>query len=617
MLYIYGIPTHLFLKVYLVLLFSFFSLLSPNLKAEGHELATDSSELLSTLPTESIDGSIETVGQLGLSYHKETQELVYKKEGVEKRFSAWFSIVPPLIAILMALLFKEVHIALILGLFFGVFSLNGFRFSNLFSSFLQIADTYIVHAIAWTEGGELQTGHLSIILFSVLIGGMVHIISSNGGMNGIVAKVSKLATSARRTQLATMLMGCLIFFDDYANSLVVGNTMRPLTDKFKISREKLAYIVDSTAAPIASVAFVTTWIGYQLSEIEKGLAVQNYVQIQESAYGIFLGSLKYAYYPLFTLFFMLLLIISKRDFGPMRKAELKSRSGEKKQSSSEENDKTSHWINAALPVLTLILMVIVGLGITGYSDEVWNGTQSTFVKLRETLSNANSYIALIWASFLACAVAVAISKLTGSLGIKKSIESLIEGFKTMVPAVVILVLAWALAGVISDLHTADFLASLVPENFNAYWLPSIFFVLSALISFATGSSWNTMAVMYPICIPIVIGVSVGNGGEVDLAYLMPVLLNTVSVILAASVFGDHCSPISDTTILSSLASECDHISHVKTQLPYALVVGSISLLCGGVLFAVGVPWYLLYLIGFVSIAGLVFLLGKKEMAYED
>lgn len=562
--------------------------------------------------------SAETAAlESGLTYDDETQELVYHSSTGEKRFSAWFSLIPPLIAIVFALLFKEVHIALVLGIFFGVFTLNGFQLSKIFSSFLEIADTYILQAIAWTDGGELQTGHLSIIVFSVLIGGMVHIISSNGGMNGVVAKVSKLATSARRSQLATMLMGCLIFFDDYANSLVVGNTMRPLTDKFKISREKLAYLVDSTAAPIASIAFVTTWIGYQLSEIEKGLSLQHYVEIPDSAYGIFLGSLKYAHYPIFTLFFMLILIISKRDFGAMKKAEDEAKLNAHQSNDTEETQKTTHWINAAIPVITLIGMVIVGLIITGSSADIWGSSTSFFTKMRETLSNADSYVALIWASFLACVVAVIVSKLTGSLGIKESMESLIEGFKSMVPAVAILILAWSLAAVIEQLHTASFLSSLVPVDFNVYWLPTIFFILSALIAFSTGSSWNTMAVMYPICIPIVIGVGTRFGAEVDLAYIMPVLLNTVSVILAASVFGDHCSPISDTTILSSLATDCDHIQHVRTQLPYAITVGAVSVFTGGVLFAIGLPWYLLYLIGFISLGAIVYFVGKKESYYEN
>ena len=601
------------MKIYLLFALSFLTFNFQSVYAEGTLPANDNL-LQSTDELQQLE-EVEVHSE-GISYDEETTELVYVKNGKEKRFSAWFSIMPPLIAIFLALAFKEVHIALVLGIFFGVFTLNGFQLKELLSSFLQIADTYVLQAIAYTENGELQTGHLSIIIFSVLIGGMVHVISKNGGMNGVVSKVSKLATSGRRSQFATMLMGCLIFFDDYANSLVVGNTMRPLTDKFKISREKLAYIVDSTAAPIAAIAFVTTWIGYQLSEIEKGLAIQNMVNIQESAYSIFLGSLKYAHYPIFTLFFMALLIFVKKDFGPMLKAEQEAKDGKAKHSKTHLTDKTSHWINAALPVFTLVFTVIVGLIVTGYSTAVWDSELSFFTKLRETLSSADSYIALIWASFLACVMAIFTSLVTKSSNIKESMENLIDGFKTMVPAVVILILAWALAGVIEHLHTAEFISSLVPMNFNAYWLPAIFFIISALISFATGSSWNTMAVMYPICIPIVIGVATNNGTNVDMEVLMPVLLNTVSVILAASVFGDHCSPISDTTILSSLSSNCDHINHVRTQMPYALSVGCISLFCGGILFAFGIPWYLLYLIGFIAIAGVIFIFGKKLEANE-
>lgn len=559
----------------------------------------------------------EEIESNGLFYLEETQKLELVNGKDVKSFPAWVSLLPPLIAILIALLFKEVHVALILGIFFGVFTINGFQLKQIFNSFFQIADTYVLQAIAYTEGGELQTGHLSIIVFSVLIGGMVHIISKNGGMNGIVHQVSKLATSGRRAQLATWLMGCMIFFDDYANSLVVGNTMRPLTDKFKVSREKLAYIVDSTAAPIAAIAFVTTWIGYQLSEIEKGLASQSILTIDQSAYSIFLGSLKYAYYPIFTLFFMLVLIFLKKDFGPMLKAEREAANSPQKTSIEGEADKTSHWLNAAIPVLSLIFMVIIGLVITGSSPEIWSSSLSLTEKLRDILSNADSYKALIWASFLACAMAIVVSLISGASGLKESMESMIDGFKTMVPAVVILILAWALAGVIENLHTADYLSSMVPENFNAYWLPLIFFILSALISFATGSSWNTMAVMYPICIPIVIKIATVNGTQIEMDVLMPVLLNTVSVILAASVFGDHCSPISDTTILSSLSSHCDHISHVKTQMPYALIVGLVSILCGGVLFAFGVPWYFLYLIGFILLYILIHFLGKKTNVYEN
>jgi Na+/H+ antiporter NhaC len=547
----------------------------------------------------------------GISYDGESQILSYRNGAEVRTFPAWLSVLPPLIAIVLALVFKEVHIALISGIFFGVFTINGFQFSKFFSSFFQIADTYVIQSIAWVDEGSLQTGHLSIIIFSVLIGGMVHIVSSNGGMNGIVAKVSKLATSARRTQFATLLMGCIIFFDDYANSLVVGNTMRPLTDKFKISREKLSYIVDSTAAPIAAIAFVTTWIGYQLSEIEKGIASQNIVQFQESAYSIFLGSLKYAHYPIFTIFFIVILIYTKKDFGPMLKAEQAAKDAKPTLTENKKEHKTSHWLNATIPVVTLVLTVIVGLFLTGYDEALWTSNVDILTKLRDTFANADSYVSLIWAAFFACFIAIVVSVISKSLDVKESMESMMEGFKSMIPAVVILILAWTLAAVIENLETASYISSLVPENFNAYWLPLIFFVFSAIISFSTGSSWNTMAIMYPICIPIVIKVATVNGTQIDMEVLMPVLLNTVSVILAASVFGDHCSPISDTTILSSLASDCDHIQHVRTQLPYAVVVGLVSIFCGGVLFALGLPWYLLYVIGFVSLYGIIYLFGKQ------
>jgi len=602
------------LKIYLSIISIFITLLfscSPSNNTITDGETKSNSTIENQLEAQNISEENQNLTE-GISYNEVNHTLIYKDGTTSRTFSAWFSLLPPLIAIILALVIKEVHIALVTGIFFGVFTINGFQLNKIFSSFFEIADTYVLKAIAYTNTeGELQTGHLSIIVFSVMIGGMVHIISSNGGMNGVVAKVSKLATSARRTQFATMLMGGIIFFDDYANTLVVGNTMRPLTDKFKISREKLAYIVDSTAAPVAAIAFVTTWIGYQLSEIERGIAAQNLVEINQSAYSLFLGSLKYSYYPIFTLFFILLIIFFKKDFGPMLQAEQAAFNGKTKHSKSHKTDITTHWLNAGIPVFTLITTVLVGLLITGYNTEIWQSNLSFFVKLRDTLGNADSYIALIWASFLSCVVAIFVSILSKSLDVKESIDALIEGFKSMVPAVVILILAWALAAVIENLYTADFISSLVPQNFNAYWLPAIFFIFSAIISFSTGSSWNTMAVMYPICIPIVLKVATANGVNIDLDFLMPVLLNTISVILAASVLGDHCSPISDTTILSSLSSDCNHINHVRTQLPYALSVGLISLFCGGILFAFGLPWYILYLIGFATIYGMVHLFGKK------
>jgi Na+/H+ antiporter NhaC len=554
----------------------------------------------------------------GLHLDKESMKLIYKSGMSEKHLPLWLSVMPPLIAIMLALIFREVHIALFAGIWFGVFTINGLEFSNLFSSLFRIADTYLLEAIAPADG---DTGHVSIIVFSLLIGGMVAIISGNGGMQSIVTHVTRIATNARRSQLATWLMGVIIFFDDYANTLVVGNTMRPLTDKYKISREKLAYIVDSTAAPVATVALVTTWIGFQLSQIAKGIEVQEFISNDISIYGLFLGSLQYAFYPFLTLLFVLMLIITGRDFGPMLKAERETRQNSQK---TEKTDtKTAHsaaWLNAAIPILVLVGVVVAGIFITGRISTfegmtiseiaAWTNHQHFFKKIQTFVSNADSYKALLWGSVASCIVAVLISVGTKALSVKESMELLIEGLKSMLPAVVILVLAWSLAAVIDELYTSTFIISIIPENANVLWLPAVIFIVSAAVAFSTGSSWSTMAIMYPICIPLVLGLATQEGSVTDSHLFMPVLLNTISVILCASVLGDHCSPISDTTILSSLSADCDHISHVRTQLPYALTVGAVSLFCGCILFAWGVPWYIGYVIGITMLILVVKFIGK-------
>lgn len=562
----------------------------------------------------------EESSTVSLQLMEEEQVLLYKNQEIEKEIPLWVSILPPLIAIFLALVFREVHVALFAGIWLGVFALNGFLWENFLLSLMQVADTYLLQSIVPPDG---DLGHVSVIVFSLLIGGMVAIISNNGGMQDVVYKVSKIATNARRSQLATWLMGTLIFFDDYANTLVVGNTMRPLTDKFKVSREKLAYIVDSTAAPVATIAFITTWIGFQLSEINKGIEIQNFVAISDGAYSLFLGSLKYAYYPIFTLFFVLILILFKKDFGPMLKAENAAQNNnEKKEALGESNENSLAWLNAVIPVMSLVFTVILGIFITGKSitflefENVenfnsWHASNSWFQIMQTYVGNADSFKALLWGSVVSCIVAVFMSVGARTLSLKESLEQLIEGMKTMMPAVVILVLAWSLSLVIDELHTSFYLINLLPENVNIQWFPILFFILAALMAFSTGSSWSTMAIMYPICIPLVLGATVSSGLDAQPEIFMPVLLNTISVILTGSVLGDHCSPISDTTILSSLSTQCDHVAHVRTQLPYALIVGAVSILTGGVFFAIGVPWYIGYLIGFVALFGVVYFLGKE------
>jgi len=512
----------------------------------------------------------------------------------------WFSIIPPLIAILFALIFKEVFTALFIGILVGTATMFWYQDTALIPAILKgmfaIVDTYIIEALS-------ESGHMAIIIFSMLIGAMVNIITRNGGMKGVVNILSKYANSPRSGQFVTWLLGIAIFFDDYANTLVVGNTMRPVTDKLKISREKLAYIVDSTAAPITAIAFVTTWIGAELSYIQDGI---NTIGINESAYGIFLSSLGYAFYPIFALLFILILIRKQVDFGPMYNAEKKARLSENINLDDESNtfsnklnelEVSEHinpkWYNAAIPVFIVIFGTFAGLLYTGWDQSVWHDTNLTFsTKLSTIIGNSDSFKALLWASISGVLVAILLTLVQKILNLKATIDSMINGFRTMLTAIVILILAWSIALVTKHLHTAEFISqSLVSINIAPQFIPAVTFILGALVAFSTGSSWGTMAILYPLILPAswLIAQNTGLDHEASLA----IFYNVVSAVLAGSVFGDHCSPISDTTILSSLASSCNHIEHVRTQLPYALTVGGVSIAIGTIPAAFGIsPWIL-------------------------
>lgn len=529
-----------------------------------------------------------------------------------KPIPLWISILPPLIAIVLALLFREVFTALILGILFGAATIFYFQGSSVFLAIFQgmfaLIDTYILQALN-------STSHLSIILFSMLIGAMVSLISANGGMNGVVRQLSKYANSPRSGQFITWLLGIAIFFDDYANTLVVGNTMRPVTDRLKISREKLSYIVDSTAAPVAAIAFVTTWIGAELSYIEDGL---RNVGLDESPYQVFLNSLAYSFYPILALLFIVILIWQNRDFGPMYKAEVKARQNSDLLSiqinsgaqSEEQNNAPARAFNAVIPVLTIIFVTLGGLVYTGLETVSWNVDLSLSKNLSAIIGAADSYRALLWSSISGVSVAIILTLAQRLLSLQESIESLITGFKTMMTAVLILILAWALAKLTEDLHTADFITQiLVAVELKPFYIPALTFVISGLVAFSTGSSWSTMAILYPLILPASWLLCEQNGLGYDAS--MAIFHNVVSTVLAGSVLGDHCSPISDTTILSSLASSCKHIDHVKTQLPYALVVGGTALVFGTILSTFNIPTWILFLLCLVILYLIVRFVGKK------
>ena len=524
---------------------------------------------------------------------------------------SWISVLPPVLTIAVALAFKRVVPALFLGIWMGAWAINDFGPLALWTGLLDTYQEYVANALS-------NPDHTAIVLFSLMVGGMVGIISRNGGMQGIVNHIVKWADTARHACLATASLGLAIFFDDYANTLVVGNTMRPVTDSMRVSRAKLAYIVDSTAAPVAAIAIVTTWIGYEIGLIGDSLSKMPGLDTQ--AYLLFLNTIPYSFYPLLAIAFVFMVSASGRDFGPMLEAErLAQKHGTEhpaalKSGSQETHDlkpiagKPQRAFNAYIPILVMVLGVLVGLYVTGKQGvaDVANPT------LQDIIGNANSYTALMWASLSSMMTAAFLSLGQRIMDLEEVVNAWFHGVRSMLMAMIILVLAWSLGEVTDILKTADYLVSILGDSLPVFILPALVFVLAAATAFATGSSWGAMGILFPLAMPLTWAVMIAQGrtGPED----MHILYSAVSAILAGSVWGDHCSPISDTTILSSLASGCDHIEHVRTQLPYALTVGIVALLPGSILTALGLPWWISMSLGLAILWLLLRYYG--ELSYE-
>ncbi|MEM9052136.1 MAG: Na+/H+ antiporter NhaC family protein [Bacteroidota bacterium] len=501
-----------------------------------------------------------------------------------KAIPLWMSILPPLIAIFLAFFTKEVVLSILGGLSIGVMIIGFYDdgMIGILVSFFSIITDYIMPAI-------IDWYHASILLFTFLIGGMIAVVSKNGGIMGLVDKVSRFAKSPKSGQLTTYLLGFLIFFDDYSNSLVIGNTMKPICDKLKISREKLSYIVDSTAAPLVSIALIGVWVGAELNYIQSGLEGINKdsVLISESPFQLLISSLQFSFYPILTLLFVLMIILSQKDFGLMHHYESVARKGIEvdkgevvRDATYEPTDKNSANPNilfALIPVGVLIVTVLAGIVVTGYDENVWR-SNTGIQKLSMVMGASDSYTALLWSSFLAITVAVLMSIFSKRLTNTEAVESAISGIKDMLPISSILVLAWCLSALSEEMHTAQFLIAVLKGNLAPQLIPGITFILAGIIAFATGTSWGTMGILYPLILPTSFFLSIDAGLSPDQA--MDIFLICTASVLAGAVFGDHCSPISDTTILSSLASGCNHINHVKTQIPYALTVATVALLVG-------------------------------------
>ena len=502
---------------------------------------------------------------------------------------SWIAIVPPLLTIAVALTIKRVIPALFLGIWVGAWIINDFGLVGIWTGLLDTFQVFVANALS-------NPDHTAIVLFSMMVGGMVSIITRNGGMQGIVNHIVAWADSARHACVATWALGVAIFFDDYANTLVVGNTMRPVTDSMGVSRAKLAYIVDSTAAPVACIAVVTTWIGYEIGLIGDSLSKMD--GLDTEAYLLFLNTLPYSFYPILAILFVLMVSASGRDFGPMLESERRAQmhgsdhdeplktSAQETESLAPVEGKPQRAFNAYIPVLVMVLGVVIGLYVTGMeaSADIAEPT------LKDIIGNANSYTALMWASLCSMMAAAVLSLSQRILNLEEVVNAWVHGVGAMLMAMIILILAWSLGEVTDILKTAEFLTSVLGDALPVFLLPTIVFILAAIAAFATGSSWGAMGILFPLVMPLTWAVMTAQGQAGP--EHMHILYSSISAILAGAVWGDHCSPISDTTILSSLASGCDHIEHVRTQLPYALTVGATAILFGSIMTALGSPWWL-------------------------
>ena len=526
------------------------------------------------------------------------------------------TLLPPLVAIILAFITKETVLSLFIGVFVGEFMLcsNDLNIiSTIVNAFLNLGSQVIsCMADPWNAG---------IILQCLLIGGVIQLITKMGGAKALADAFAKRADTPRKAQLFTWILGLCVFFDDYANSLIVGPIMRPVMDKLKVSREKLAFVVDATAAPVAGIAIISTWIGLEISLIAAGFQSVGVTNV--TGFGIFLQTIPYRFYNIFILIFIVISALTLYEFGPMKKAEQKARARKEDEEiivpeapgfdevKPVEGVKLSVW-NAIIPIGTLIIGALIAFYWSGYTT-ILGGEDQALITLMQTaplsfdgifqaLSQSDASVALFQAALLASIVAIVMAVGEQILTIEDAISEWIGGMKTIVITGVILLLAWSLGGVIGEVGTADYLVGILSSTIPAWIVPSLIFILGALISFATGTAYGTMSILMPLAIPLAWAVSTGD---------MSFTIVCTSGVLTGAIFGDHCSPISDTTILSSMGTSCNHIDHVQTQIYYAIFVAIVAVVFGYIPAGFGVPWYICGVMGIIVMFIGLRILGEK------
>ena len=494
----------------------------------------------------------------------------------------FWSIMPPIIAIGLALATKRVYISLLVGVLSGtlIYSMlepDVFFNTTFFGEYID--GDYAASGFAATL---TDTGNIGIIIFLILLGAFVFLMRRAGGTAALGNWARQKLKTRESSQIMTVILGIIVFVDDYFNCLTVGTVMKPVTDEHRVSRAKLAYLIDATAAPICIIAPISSWAA----------AVSGYIN-DESSFETFISTIPYNFYAILTIVFLFALILLKVDFGPMKKYEQNAVetgdlfSGEKVSDTTEDIcDYKGGIIDLVVPIVVLITCCVLAMIYTGYMY----GERD----LIDMFGSCDSTLALPLGAFFAFIITLAFYEIRGVIRFEDAWDSVPEGFKSMFPAILVLCLAWTLKGTI-DLMGADlYVADMVNQYADGmeYLIPVAVFIVAMFLAFATGTSWGTFGILIPICMALFIG-----------DHNMMVI--SMSACMAGAVFGDHCSPISDTTIMASAGAECDLITHVKTQIPYALIVAAISAICFVLAGMMESPWIPM-LIGIILVVGVLF-----------
>ena len=462
-----------------------------------------------------------------------------------KFYGTFWSLVPPLVAIALALITKEVYSSLFVGILVGALFYSNFNFEGT-----------ILHIF---EGGMISvltdSYNMGILIFLVILGTMVCLMNRAGGSAAFGRWAKEHIKTRAGAQLATIVLGVLIFIDDYFNCLTVGSVMRPVTDSHNVSRAKLAYLIDATAAPICIIAPISSWAA----------AVTGFVK-GEDGFSIFIRAIPYNYYAILTIIMMVTLVLAKEDYGPMKAHEKNAIEGDLFTTGDRPFENTSEnaiynkgkVIDLVFPILSLIVCCVIGMI---YSGGFFSGTG--FV---EAFSGSDASVGLMLGSFFAMVITIVFYAVRKVLRFSDSMACIPEGFKAMVPAILILTFAWTLKAMTDSLGAAPFVASVMNSAAGGLMnlLPAIIFLVGCFLAFATGTSWGTFGIL----IPIVVAVFQGTNETM--------MIISISACMAGAVCGDHCSPISDTTIMASAGAQCNHVNHVSTQLPYAMTVAAVS-----------------------------------------